>query len=107
MGDARGASAALARADAALADTATRIAIGEAELELARNADAGRAFESALAWNFGSFRARLGLAQVRLRETRLDEAEREALTARKLLPGDPRARELLDVIREGKMDRGY
>ena len=105
LGDARGASAALGRADAAFADTGARIAIGQAELELSRTAAAGHAFERALAWNFGSFRARLGLSQVRLREQRLDDAEREALTAYKLLPGDPRGRELLDAIREAKMDR--
>lgn len=104
-GDARGARDVLERADVLFADTATRVALGRAELVLSRESSAERAFERALAWNFGSFRARLGLAQTLFRQGRLDDAEREAMTARALLPGDPRGRELLDAIREAKMDR--
>jgi tetratricopeptide (TPR) repeat protein len=104
-GDARVARDTLERADVLFADTATRVALGRAELALSREGSAARAFERALAWNSGSFRARLGLAETHFRRGRLDDAEREATTARLLLPGDPRGRELLDAIREAKMDR--
>jgi tetratricopeptide (TPR) repeat protein len=104
LGDSRGLDA-LTRADALFADTATRIAIGQAELKLGHPGQAARAFERALAWNSGSYRAHLGLAEARFHEQRLEEAEREVRLAHSLLPGAPGARELLDRIREAQMDR--
>jgi tetratricopeptide (TPR) repeat protein len=104
-GDAEGGLDALGRADRLLADTGLRIAIGGAHLALGDAPAAARAYERALAWNPGSFRARAGLAQALLAAGRVEEAEREAETARRILPGDPRIRDLLDGIREARMDK--
>lgn len=104
-GDARGALDELERADRSFADVGTRLAIGAAHLTLADGVGAERAFDRAKFWNFGSFRARLGRAEALFQQQRLDEAEREAASARKLMPGEPRGRALLDAIREAQMDR--
>jgi hypothetical protein len=105
LGEAVVARAQLERAAALLADTGTRIALGIAELSLRHPDLAKQAFERALDWNPGSFRARLGLAEAHFRARRLHAAEHEAGLARKLLPGDPRVRELLDAIHEAEADR--
>jgi tetratricopeptide (TPR) repeat protein len=105
LGDAAVARAQLERAAALLADTATRTALGIAELSLRHPELATQAFERALDWSPGSFRARLGLAEAHFRARRLHAAEREAGLARKLMPGDPRVRELLDAIHEAEADR--
>jgi tetratricopeptide (TPR) repeat protein len=104
-GDAQAAREALLRADALFADTATRIALGQAELALGRPDHAARAFERALDWNFGSYRAHLGLSEAHFRKQQLERAEREAQIARSLLPFAPGARELIDRIHEAQMDR--
>jgi tetratricopeptide (TPR) repeat protein len=103
-GDAAGGLEELRRADVLFADTGARIAIGGAELARGDAAAAERAYRRALEWSPGSFRARAALAEALLAQGKLVEAEREALVARRVLPGDPRGREILDKIREAKMD---
>ncbi len=105
LGDADGALGELRRADELLADTGVRVAIGSALLAQGHPVEADGAYRRALAFDPGSFRARVGLAEALVDEGELDLAEIEALTARRSLPGDPRVRDVLDRIRERQMDQ--
>jgi hypothetical protein len=103
-GDAAGALGELGRAEGLLGDVATFVAIGNARLALDQPEEARTAYQLALALNPGSARARINLSECLRRLGRLDQAEAEARIALTLLPGDARLRELLDAIREQRMD---
>jgi tetratricopeptide (TPR) repeat protein len=103
-GDAAGALGELTRAVNLLGDVATFVAIGNARLTLDQPEEARAAYQRALRLNPGSARARINLSETLRRLGRLDQAETEARIALTLLPGDARLRELLDAIRERRMD---
>ncbi len=100
LGDIRGAVADLQRAERLDRDPASAVALGNALLSAAELESARAAYERACALNPGSFRSRVGLAEGLRRLGRFSEAETHARAAIALLPGDARARELLDRIRE-------
>lgn len=83
---------------------ASAVALGNALLARDALNDAGTAYRRAIALNSGSFRARVGLAETLRRAGRFADAEPHAAVAVALLPGDARARELLDRIREQRTD---
>ncbi len=100
-------AAALEALDAAeerIADPGILAAKGEAYLALGDTVACERAYRSALTWNPGSLRARVGLAEALRQEGRLDDAEAEATLAKKLSPGAAQVRELIDSIREARSD---
>ena len=103
-GEPAAAIAALDTAGELVADPGIFAAKGQAYLALGDLAAGERAYRSALSWSPGSVRARVGLAEVRRRQGRLDEAEAEATVARKLSPGNAQVRELIDTIREARSD---
>ncbi len=96
-------SSCLMKADVLLANVGTRTAIGEARLAEGSSA-ASDAFLSALAWNPGSLRARMGLAESYKRARKLDGAEEQARIAVSLAPGEPRAIELYESIVMDRID---
>jgi hypothetical protein len=105
QGDATRALADLERAESLLGDVAAAIAVGNARLELGQPEAASVAYRRALGLNPGSARARINLAEAFRRLADLERAEAEARTALTLLPGDARLRELVDAIREQRMDQ--
>jgi len=104
LADAEAAVHDLQRAERLEPDVASAVALGNALLARGESHDAGAAYQRALALNSGSFRARVGAAESLRRAGRFVDAEKHAVTAVALLPGDARARELLDRIREQRMD---
>lgn len=94
----------LLRAERLEPDVAGAVALGNALLARGASNDAAAAYQRALALNSGSFRARVGAAESLRRSGRFADAEKHAVVAVALLPGDARARELLDRIREQSMD---
>ena len=103
-GDARAALTDFDEASTRLADPAIFVAKGEAHLQLDELPAAATSYRTALGWNPGSLRARVGLAETRRREGRLDDAEAAAAIAHAISPGDARVRELLDAIHEQRAD---
>jgi tetratricopeptide (TPR) repeat protein len=94
----------LQRAERLDPEVASAVALGNALLARDALSDAGAAYQRAIALNSGSFRARVGMAETLRRQGRFADAERHVSVAVALLPGDARARELLDRIREQRSD---
>ncbi len=103
-GHAEAAARELERAASLGAGLAALLALGNAEIECGKPERAITAFRAALALNRGSARAHLGLSEALREGSALGEAEEHARTALRLLPGDTRARELLDAIIEQRAD---
>jgi tetratricopeptide (TPR) repeat protein len=106
MDDPRAALVDLKVARVLFADVSTLVATGHAELALGHPEAAESAYRQALIYNPGSLRARAGLAESLRARGQLGEAEDAARIARKLSPGNPRVRDLLEAIREEKSDEG-
>jgi tetratricopeptide (TPR) repeat protein len=104
LGDRQGALHEFERAERLDADLATAVALGNTLLESDRPSEARESFERAVALHPGSFRARIGFAETLRRLGRFTDAETQASVAVRLLPGDARARALLDAIREQRAD---
>jgi tetratricopeptide (TPR) repeat protein len=104
LGDSASGLVELERAAWLLGDVGSWVAAGNAELARAEPTRAERAFQEALRLNPGSFRAHLNLSETLRRMEEFAGAEKHAKIATLLLPGDARARELLDRIREEAMD---
>jgi tetratricopeptide (TPR) repeat protein len=104
LGDVEGAVRDLRRAARLDGDPGSAAALGNALLAQNELAAARAAYERALALNPGSFRARIGLAEALRRLGAFADAETHAVVAVALLPGEARARELLDRIREQRTD---
>jgi tetratricopeptide (TPR) repeat protein len=104
LGDRDGALRDFERAERLAPDLATAVALGNTLLESDRPSEARASFERAVALHPGSFRARVGFAETLRRLGRFTDAETQASIAVRLLPGDARARTLLDAIREQRAD---
>jgi len=99
--------AALLDLDAAserMADAGIFSARGQAHLALDEPRVAEDDYRNALTWNPGSLRARVGLAESLHRQGRNEEADAQAKLAKRLSPGNPQVRELLDAIHESQAD---
>ncbi len=103
-GNIRSSIVGLVHANELVADSGARIALASARLALGERDGAERDYRLALAWNTGSYRARVGLAETLLLQKRFAEAEEQAQIAAVLRPGDLRTEELQDRIREARMD---
>jgi hypothetical protein len=90
-----------------MTDTGIFCARGEAHLALEQDARAESDYRDALAWNAGSLRARVGLATSLHRQGKDDDAEANAKIAKRLSPGAPEVRDLLDAIRESRTDEEH
>jgi tetratricopeptide (TPR) repeat protein len=104
LGDHDGALRDFERAERLDGGLTTAVALGNTLLESESPREALAHFERAVALHPGSFRARVGLAETLRRLARFAEAELQAAVAVRLLPGDTRARALLDAIREQRAD---
>jgi tetratricopeptide (TPR) repeat protein len=104
LGDVEGAVRDLRRAERLDGDPASAAALGNALVARNELGAARAAYERAVTLNPGSFRARIGLAEALRRLGVFADAETHAAVAVALLPGDARARELLDRIREQRTD---
>ena len=104
MGEPRDALVDLDAASARMADTGIFSARGQAHLALEEPRAAEADYRQALTWNPGSLRARVGLAESCHRQGKHEEAEAQARIAKKLSPGNPQVRELLDAIHESQAD---
>lgn len=104
-GDTRGALVALERASQLGGGVASAIALGAAALDAEQPGRAHAAFERALSWSPGSARAHTGLSEALRRLGSLEQAERHAVLAAELLPGNSDLRARIDAIREQRMDR--
>jgi tetratricopeptide (TPR) repeat protein len=104
LGNVDGALRDLRHAERLARDPASAAALGNALVARRDLVGARLSFARAVALNPGSFRARVGLAETLRRLGRFNDAETHAAVAAALLPGDARARELLDRIREQRTD---
>jgi tetratricopeptide (TPR) repeat protein len=104
LGDVEGAVRDLRRAEHLDGDPASAAALGNALVARNELGTARAAYQRAVKLNPGSFRARIGLAETLRRLGEFADAETHAAVAVALLPGDARARELLDRIREQRTD---
>ncbi|MBI4955060.1 MAG: tetratricopeptide repeat protein [Myxococcales bacterium] len=103
-GDARGALADFAAARARFADVATLVAIGNAHYALGDLGAACHAYEEALAWNRGSFRAHANLAEARRAAGDLDAARLHLDAARSLQPFHPKVVTLAERLRRDRLE---
>lgn len=104
LGEPRAALADLDTASELMTDPGIFCARGEAHLALDEASAAESDYRAALALGPGSLRARVGLASAQHRQGKEAEAETNAKIAKKLSPGNPQVRELLDAIHESQSD---
>ncbi len=89
LGDPEGAILALERSRALLPSVGVEVALGNAHAAAGHPGAAATAYERALWFNPGSFRARINLAGLEVDRGRLDRARAALAIARALLPGHP------------------